>query len=146
MITNWRIRAVQLVLAGAGFAMANAVATAQEKSETAEVKIEAARPVERIGRTSSGAPIEIVQLTRRVSYADLDLATHEGAKELENRVNETAKAACKQLDTLYPLGTSQGPGTRGLHCVKDAVAGAMPQLRAAVTAAEKRVRSAELPR
>lgn len=136
----------QVVLTAFALAMISASAIAQQ-TETSEVKIEAARSVQRVGTSTVGAPIEIVQLTRRVSYADLDLTTHRGALDLETRINDTAKAACKQLDTLYPLGTTEGSGKGGKSCVKDAVDGAMVQAKASIAAAQKAesIRSAEAP-
>ena len=140
------LSSIQVGLMTAALAMTGASAIAQQ-TETSEVKIEAARTVQRIGTSTVGAPIELVQLTRRVSYADLDLATHRGALELERRINGAAKAACHQLDTLYPAGTSEGPGTAGKSCVKDAVDSAMVRAQASIAAVEKAktIRSAEGP-
>jgi hypothetical protein len=45
---------------------------------------------------------------------------------------ETAQAACKQLDELYPLTAPGGSG-----CVKGAVDESMAQARAAIAAAAK---------
>lgn len=86
-----------------------------------------------VGRsTSTGAPIESVTLTRHVNYSDLDLSAHTGAHELENRVNETAKATCDELDKLFPFS-----GSQSFSCVKKAVEGAMVQAHNAINAAEK---------
>ncbi len=83
-----------------------------------------------VSRSSSGVPTEQVTLTHRVSYADLDLKTQIGAAELQKRVKETARAACKQLDELYPL---EGKNER--QCTKDAIAQASPQVEQAIAAA-----------
>lgn len=143
MIINFS-RTLPIVLASAGLAFSSALAVADQKaSDMSEVRIEAARHVtaKRIGQSATtGAPIEIVQLTRRVNYSDLDLATHVGALELENRIKATAREACRQLDMLYPYGTEEGMGTQGLHCVDDATGGAMLQARTAIAAAEQRAR------
>lgn len=138
-------RAACLALAGAALMLGNTHAFSQKAPDHSnEVRIEASRPVvKQIGRSlTTGAPIDIVQLTRHVSYADLDLATHAGASELEARIKSTAREACRQLEQLYPIGTSEGPGTEGLNCVKDAIDGAMPQAKTAIAAAEKRASSA----
>lgn len=147
MVVN-SIRAVPFALASAALVLSSTPAFSQHtSSDTSEVRIEAARSVERIGRSSTtGAPIEIVQLTRRVNYSDLDLATQAGAHELEKRIKETSREACGQLDKLYPVGTSEGPGTKGLNCVQDAIDGAMLQARTAIAAAERPTRSAEAGR
>jgi len=118
---------LRLVLLAIGIAIAGGPVVAQEVSE---ITVVAPRPVTRVvGRTSSGVPVELVTLTRHVSYADLDLAKSADAAALEARVNDTAKEACKQLDTLYPLRSSDP------ECFKKAVDGAMVQVKAAVAAA-----------
>ena len=124
------LRGIQVALVAAGVVVASGPALAQE---TAQVTIQAERTAKVVGRSYTGVPIELVTLTRRVSYADLDLSTHTGATELEKRVSDTAKDACKQLDTLYPLTASAG----GPSCVKKATDDAMVQAHAAIAAAEK---------
>ena len=37
-----------------------------------------------------------------VSYAGLDLVSHDGVMQLERRVNAAARQACKELSRLYP--------------------------------------------
>ncbi len=85
-----------------------------------------------VGRTSSGAPVEMISLTRRVDYKDLDLKQHASVVELETRVREVAKEACDQLARVYPLSDPQTP-----DCVKTAVDKAMAQVHDAGTAAGK---------
>ena len=83
-----------------------------------------------IGTSSSGIPLEEVTVTHRVSYADLDLATTAGAAELKSRVQETARAACKQLDELYPLEAKNAR-----ECTRAAIAKASPQVENAIAGA-----------
>lgn len=85
-----------------------------------------------VGRSTIGAPVEEVTITHRVSYADLDLATRAGAEELRSRVQETARAACKQLDTLYPLEDKNAP-----ECAGAAVAAAASQVESAIAAVRR---------
>jgi UrcA family protein len=85
-----------------------------------------------VGHTTIGAPIEEVTLTHRVSYADLNLATHSGAMELKRRVEETARLACEQLDKLYPFEDKETP-----TCIRDAVDRSESQVDEAIAAAEK---------
>jgi len=112
-------------------------AAAQQDSPVPQVTIQASHNVTRkiVGRSYTGIPIELVQLTRHVGYGDLDLAMTSGATELDNRIKATAREACKQLDTLYPLDFSD---TSDRQCVRDAVDGAMAQAKQAITAAEQR--------
>lgn len=90
-----------------------------------------------IGHSAVGAPLEQVSLMRRVSYADLDLSTRAGEAELRNRVKRNARAACRQLDQLYPAEIKNAP-----QCIKKAIAEASRQVDAAVAAAEKQAKSA----
>lgn len=90
-----------------------------------------------VGRSAStGAPIEQVTVSHRVSYADLDLATQTGAAALEQRVKETAVAACKQLDRLYPL---EAKNER--ECTSAAIAQASPQVENAIAAARREAKA-----
>jgi UrcA family protein len=84
------------------------------------------------GRTGAGSKVELISLTRRVDYKDLDLKRQVSVAELETRVKEVAEEACAQLARVYPLSDPQTP-----DCVKDAVVKAMTQVKAAVAAANK---------
>ena len=131
MNTRTRLGRITILgLIGGGLALAAGVAGSQTLKE---ISVEAGRATKAVvGHTSSGIPIEEVTLTRHVFYGDLDLRTHSGVVELERRVHETAQAACKQLDELYPLTTSERPA-----CTRQAVKGAMDQVHELVSAAEK---------
>jgi len=115
-------------LAGIGLAILAGPAAAQP---TEEITITAPRVIhEQVGRSpSTGAAIERISLTRQVSYADLDLTKPAGAAELEKRVGDTAKEACKQLDSLYPLAPKDPT------CIDKATDGGMKQAKAAIDAA-----------
>lgn len=126
---NFRL---QCTLAAVGILAGSGLALAQPADEITITGVRASRVVGRSPTT--GAPIEEMSLTRKVSYSDLDLTTHLGATELEKRVNDTAKALCQKLDQLSPLSKAQGPS-----CVKQAADAAMVQAHAAIAAAEQRV-------
>ena len=89
-----------------------------------------------IGHSSLGVPLEQITLLRRVSYADLDLSTRAGEAELRKRVKSNARAACRQLDQLYPMEIKNAP-----QCIKKAIAEASRQVDAAVAAAEKQAKA-----
>jgi len=78
-----------------------------------------------------GVPTELVTVAHRVSYADLDLATHSGAMTLKRRVETAARMACEQLDKLYPNEEPELP-----HCIHVAVRKASSQVDRAIIAAE----------
>jgi UrcA family protein len=121
--------AIRAAVAAAAVLMVGATALAQE---TEGVTVEAVRQSKIVGHTSSGIPIEEFTLRRKVSYADLDLKQQAGAAELEKRVKETAKSACDELDTLYPLTKS---ATEGAACVKKSTDDAMVLVHRAIAVA-----------
>jgi UrcA family protein len=55
-----------------------------------------------IGRSASGAPIELQEVSRAVDYSDLDLRTSMGRDELYTRVDAAARDACYALDDAFP--------------------------------------------
>jgi UrcA family protein len=126
-------RAAKFALFAIGVGLAGAATAAQQLEE---ITVEGSRMTkEVVGRSSStGAPIELVTLVRHASYSDLDLSTHNGALELQKRVELTAKAACKELDELFPFNVSSN-GTRS--CVDKAVRSAKAQVQAAIKSAEE---------
>lgn len=85
-----------------------------------------------ISTSNIGIPTEEVSVTRRVSYADLDLGTYAGAMMLKQRVRKAAELSCKQIDELYPLEQPNAPS-----CISDAVAAANPQVESVITAAQR---------
>ncbi len=86
-----------------------------------------------VGRAAAtGAPIERLSLTWSVPFTDLDLSTHSGATELQERVNARAQAVCQELDRLFPF-TDRG----GASCVKEAAAGGLAQANKLIAAAER---------
>ncbi|HWA90609.1 MAG TPA: UrcA family protein [Rhizomicrobium sp.] len=91
----------------AAFALLTTAAAAQSygpvepPSGTNEVvTVTAPRPHER-QRSEIGAPIVKVSLSREVRFDDLDLRTARGAHALRNRVRDTARALCHQIDQQY---------------------------------------------
>ena len=78
----------------------------------------------RVVRTAVGSavPMEEVIVQRRVSYADLDLATDTGVAELDKRIRDTAKAACDEIVVKAPASTSDDSA-----CVKRAIDEAMAE-------------------
>jgi UrcA family protein len=84
------------------------------------------------GRTKRGFPIEIIELTRRVSYADLDLSKEADVSVFELRVETAAKRSCEQLANKQSFeSTSASAITR---CVSEAVDRSVEQMQAAIAA------------
>ncbi len=92
------------------------------------ITVEAPRMIHRetVGRSATGAPIEEVSLSRIVYVGDLDLRRVADVKELDRRINVTAKEACEQLNRLYPVENYPVTST-DRDCFKAAVHDAMEQ-------------------
>jgi UrcA family protein len=123
---------VSLAAAAAGLAITSGAVAAEQTNEIIVEAPHIERTAERA--PSTGSPIDIISVTHRVSYRDIDIGTSSGAKVLEQRIKDAAKAACKEIDTLYPL---KKPLQGDLTCEKAATDKAMLQARAAIAAAEK---------
>jgi UrcA family protein len=113
-------------------ALISGIAIAQN---TEVVTVEASRAVstKTVGYTTSHVPINEVSLSYRVKLSDLDLASNAGATELEKRVNDAAKDACKELTRQYPNATPSD-----IECAKAAVDKAMVDVRNVIAAAQKK--------
>ena len=107
-------------------------ATAGAANQLAPVTLKAAPVVSTVvGRSSLGAPITVMTVTRTVGYSDLNLTTRSGAAALVKRVRAAALAACRRLDSDSLMDP---PDT--LACARKAESGALRQVRLAVAVAE----------
>lgn len=121
-------------------AIANHPVFAQEVSTTPEsaeeVRVVAPGIVQRkiVGRTTIGAPIEVISLSRSLSYRDLDLSRQSDVDELETRIWDTARVACRQLDKLYPDGSLYQQIPSDQNCVETATSEAMNEAHLVIAA------------
>ena len=123
-----------LALAATGLFIKTDPAIAQQVAEAMEeIVVEAPIVRRQVGRSAAGAKIEVIELRRRLSYADLDLSKYADVTELKTRIDTTAKESCEQLSEMFPLS----PSDRGeIHrCTNQAVNGAEEQVQAAIAAA-----------
>ena len=129
MATRRRLSPVSpLVMAAAWLFAAGAQAQTQPHT-VREIVITSPKVVhERIGRSSNGAHEELISLSHRITYDDLDLSKTADLATLRNRVKDAAELGCQQLEKIYPL-SQHDP-----DCIKKAVGRAMPQIRAATGA------------
>ena len=134
MFTSRCVAIVASAIAAGGFVSGRA--TAQDDvlirggATSMEITVIAPRLIHReVSRTASGT-VEAVSLTRHVGYADLDLSKQSDVRELEQRVGDMAKVACDQLAALYPFAAANSP-----DCIRQALNGAMQQVRAVTAAA-----------
>ena len=126
---------------GVAIAVIGAVAMAQSSTQLPEVKVAAEKPVVTQERTATGQRVDVVQLSRVVGYADINIATASGAAVLRQRVSDSAKTVCEEIARLYPL-----PPSGKELCFEKAMKAATPQLQAAIDTAEKGIRSAQAPK
>jgi len=78
-------------------------------------------------RSTIGAPIEDVAMSRTIRFDDLDLRTPWGARALRDRIAYTARKLCNQMDFAYPISTSDSP-----PCYRTAYEDGMAQADAAI--------------
>jgi UrcA family protein len=128
------IHKVRLTVLVSGLAIAAGAALAQP---TEIITVEASRALTTPLPTSV-ATIKEVSLTGWVRIHDLDLTTSAGTSELAKRIDQTAKALCKEIDDKYPLIKSG-------DCVKDAVNSAMVEARKVIDARRAAATTVELP-
>ncbi len=130
------VAAALLAIAATGLVMKTNPAIAQQVVEKAQETIVVEAPIVRRqvmqSRTTS-AKTEVIELRRRVSYADLELSKQSDVTELETRIEITAKGACKKLSDMFPLSPS------GRHeiwrCTNQAVDSAKDEMQEAIAAA-----------
>lgn len=106
------------------------VASAPLLAQQQEIIVESRGHVD---RSASGIPIDTLTVRHEVSYKDIDISTSSGAKVLKQRIEDAAKAACMEIDKLYPTRTMV---TSVPECEKAAIDRAMTQANAAIAAAE----------
>jgi UrcA family protein len=122
-------RITQASLAAIAFALASAIALAQSTAPLQEVQVIAFKPIITTLQDKAGHRVEIIRLSKVVSYADLDVATQSGAEALKKRVRRAAMGICVELKQEYPNTTPYG------SCFKEAVNSAMPQVDVIIAAA-----------
>jgi UrcA family protein len=135
--TTLIVRALPAAVTAVALALASAIASGEESSSKQEIRIESGKIVT-VKQLNSrfGMQPEALQLTNRVSYADLDLSTPSGAAQLKSRIRDTASSVCKQLMDYSPSDTAIDAMLDQKNCVEDAIDGAMTQARQVIASAE----------
>jgi UrcA family protein len=97
-----------------------------------EVEIEAQRVINEkvIAHITGGGKIIELTLSYPVNFSDLDITSTGGARELEKRVQDAARAACAEIGSKYPSATPSDA-----VCAQKAAAKAMGDVRKLVAAA-----------
>ena len=111
------------MIAGGALFMSQA-ATAAQDDEGITVQSPRVIHAETVGRSALGAPIRQISLTRRVSFADLDLRHRADVNELQRRIRVTAERSCEQLGRLSPFDQLSSDS----DCRTDAYNGGMEQV------------------
>ena len=128
-----KVGTLHIALATIGALVAGGPSLAQQ---IPEVVVEAPHVEKTTQAGPMGQRLPAVSIVYRVNYADLNIATHSGAVELEKRIKDTATKACGQLAKLYPE-SAEG----ATPCVQGAVKSAMAQVNKAIAEAEKAAKS-----
>lgn len=134
-LTEGALLTTAMVLATT-FGVVPACAQGEEADVIEEIVVVRA-PIERrtVEPAGPGRPkTEVIELSRQVSFADLDLTRHADVVTLEQRIERTAEQACERLNEMFPVTREDRQGTA--RCVKEAVAMAETQLQAAIEAVE----------
>jgi UrcA family protein len=91
-----------------------------------EITVQGTRTLNKkdIGQTYTGATVVTISLSYGVGISGLDLTSNAGATELERRIHDAAKAACKEITRKYPDAEPNDA-----DCAKAAAARAMVKAR-----------------
>ena len=135
--------AAALAVAGSAVPMAPALAQPDSQVGSAQEVTVVAPKVARHhyagGARFAGAPIEVVSLTKTVSFADLDLTKQGDVATFQARVQATAQAACGDLEIKYP-STYYVPVPADQSCVQTASDQAMALAKEVIAAANGAIR------
>ena len=64
-------------------------------------------------RSSLGAPYRYISMSKGVYIGDLNLRTHRGVSIMRDRISDTARNMCRQLNVRYPItAPNSGAQTR----------------------------------
>lgn len=129
-LTGRRVRQYRAALLICTGALGSFVAMAADPQPQEQVTVEASRPTAKvIGRSDIPGRLVRVELQGEVSYSDLDLSIDSNAKVLKDRVRDTARMICSDLDRMYQLNESDKA------CASRAERDAMAQVDTAIAAA-----------
>lgn len=93
------------------------------------------KPIDPMMSKTSSTGLELVSVSRTVSFHDLNLGKQIDADTLENRVHRAAVDACAELNKRYPTATYT-PVPAKQDCVGNAVSGAMVSVKQLIAAAK----------
>lgn len=123
MNKHWRL--IQAMTIAAVFtslsftAMSDEPTGAKEADELIEEVIVAEGQIASHQEGVGGVPVIFMKLTRRVSYADLDLSTVADEAVLRERIETAAKMSCEELAEAYPI---EFWGRKAIpRCIEEAV-------------------------
>jgi UrcA family protein len=124
----------------AGPAQSNEQPQAEAAGPQSDIVVEAPRllPVPPESLPAEPATKALATVKIFVLHQDLDLSRPADAGQLMERIERTARQACKYLDTLYPLVDDP-------DCANRAAATATPAARAAIDAAAGRTEGGKNP-
>jgi UrcA family protein len=125
-IVNQERRMSRILLQlGVGMLVAGLAGSAAYAEGVEGVTVEGTRIVTKdVGRTAQLVPVVQVSLSYTVTYSDLDLNTSGGQATLQKRVDEAARAACREISRVYP-----NAGPDDYTCAKIAARDALAKVK-----------------
>jgi UrcA family protein len=127
-------QSLPVALLATAFAISSSAVCGQESTTKQEVQINTGQIVTVKQGTRQA---EALQLSKKVSLADLDLTTTSGTTELENRIRDTANSICDHLMDVDPSTSAPSELADRRDCVDNAVHGAMTHARQLIALAEQ---------
>jgi UrcA family protein len=136
MNRHWKVKrgpaaTVLAVFLGFSWAISPPAVAQQANEEMEEVAVIRAPIEHRYEGRTIRAPILVIELKQRVSYADLDLSERADVTTLETRIETIARESCEELSNMPPFGDRM----EGRRCMKRAVHGTEGQVEAIMKAA-----------
>lgn len=104
---------------------------------SSQVRIQGTPSVTQDGWSPSGIQDQQEQLSENISYADLNLATSSGARELKSRARDAANSICQKLGDDDQSNLGAGALEHQIQCVNGALNEAMPRIDRAIASAEQ---------
>ena len=107
---------------------ASAAASPQEEVMVYAPFVVQRKVLTRMMTRKSSTGLELISVSRSVSFADLDLSDSANVTTLENRVHQAAQDACNEIERRYPKSDYR-PIPANQDCVGNAVREAMVVVR-----------------
>ena len=140
MKSRSRLALVAATSLGVSMALGMSATSLAQEEDTLDViivqaPIQIERSVDRAASSGSVVETEIVELTRKVNFEDLDLSRSADVKELEERIRQVAEDSCQRLAEMFPFDDSSIQGVK--RCARRAIEDALEQTETAIASLQE---------